>query len=155
MRKIVILSVLLVVISAMVGCGKDNTFEESDIIKSKINNYEMIKAMQTKNAESFTENCVELYYYIGDSSDELTRKEYDGWTKEDIEENLSTIVEQLCDNFGNEKLIEECIEKGKLIEYESDVINDAQEYIKYKPTKEELDWGQKLFIEYIMKVISN
>lgn len=40
MRKIVILSVLLVVISAMVGCGKDNTFEESDIIKSKINNYE-------------------------------------------------------------------------------------------------------------------
>lgn len=155
MRKIVILSVLLVVISAMVGCGKDNTFEESDIIKSKINNYEMIKAMQTKNAESFTENCVELYYYIGDSSDELTRKEYDGWTKEDIEENLSTIVEQLCDNFGNEKLIEECIEKGKLIEYESDVINDAQEYIKYKPTKEELDWDQKLFIEYIMKVISN
>ena len=115
----------------------------------------MIKAMQTKNAESFTENCVELYYYIGDSSDEWTRKEEEGWTKEDIEENLSTIVEQLCDNFGNEKLIEECIEKGKLIEYESDVINDAQEYIKYKPTKEELDWGQKLFIEYIMKVISN
>ncbi len=156
-------AVLLVIIGVMAGCNRDITPEDSEMIQSKIENYEnyylyyneMIVALQTRNTESFTNNCVELYYYIGDSSDELTRKEYEGWTKEEIEEDLNTIVKQLCDNFGNEKLVEECLEEGKLIEYESDIINDAYEYAQYKPTKEEIDWGQALFMEYIMEVIGD
>lgn len=114
---------------------------------------DMIDAMKEKDETRFTESCVGLYYYIGNSSDELTKKEYENWSKKEIEEDLETIVLQLVDNFGDSAIIERCLNWSEQINYKSDLLENAQEYIEYEPTEEEINWGQDLFMDYIMKVV--
>ena len=163
MSRFKVLIVFVLLSGFLWGCSEATIPKEDwEIVKSQIEIYEdyygyycqMISAMEEKNEKEFTENCVALYYYIGNSSDKLTKEEYKGWSEKEIKEDLKTIVHQLVENFGNDKVIKMCMDYGVQIEYKSEVLEAAMEYVEYKPTEEELDWGEDLFIEYIMQVIN-
>lgn len=113
---------------------------------------EMIEAVKSKDEKKFTDNCVGLYYYIAESSDELTKEEYKDWNKKDIKEDLKSIVSEFIEMFGNESSLKTCDEALKEINYESRILEEGKRNFAYKISKEDMEWGQELFLDYIFTV---
>ena len=54
----------------------------------------------------------------------------------------------------NEEVINQCLYYAEQIHYKSNILEDAMECVEYEPNSEEIEWGQDLFMNYIMQVIN-
>lgn len=117
---------------------------------------EINSALHNRNKETFLENCVNLYYYVGQTTERETIQKYKKESIHHIESDLVDIVPNMVEMFGNYSenyYLNGCKLEAKKMEYSSNVFKKINKTNEYVLSKEDINWGENVFITYMKELI--
>ncbi len=117
---------------------------------------EINRALHVRDQNSFLNNCVGLYYYVGETTEEETIQKYKKRDFKCLESDLADIVPNMVEMFGdysNNYYLNGCRQEAKKMEYSSDIFQKIDETEEYSLSNEDINWGKKIFLSHMKKLI--
>ena len=117
---------------------------------------EINRALHVRDQNSFLNNCVGLYYYVGETTEEETIQKYKKRDFKCLESDLADIVPNMVEMFGdysNNHYLNGCRQEAKKMEYSSDIFQKIDETEEYSLSNEDINWGKKIFLSHMKKLI--
>lgn len=117
---------------------------------------EINRTLHIRDQNSFLNNCVGLYYYVGETTEEETIQKYKKRGLKCLESDLADIVPNMVEMFGdysNNYYLNGCRQEAKKMEYSSDIFRKINETEEYSLSNEDINWGKKIFLSHMKKLI--
>lgn len=117
---------------------------------------EINSALYNKDTETFLKNCVDLYYYVGETTEGETIQKYKKGSFDYMESDLADIVPNMVEMFGdysNNYYLNGCRLEAKKMGYSSSVFEKIDKTNEYTLSKEDINWGKNIFLAHMKKLI--
>lgn len=117
---------------------------------------EINSALYNRNKEAFLKNCVDLYYYVGETTERETIQKYKKESLHYIESDLADIVPNMVEMFGNYSenyYLNGCKLEAKKMGYSSNVFEKLNKTNEHTLSEEDINWGENIFVTYMKELI--